>query len=71
MAGYCTQEGAARPEQRWRWRAAGMKVRGDSMETTLAYGDWALVDLPAGIRQEGTVSGTSSACSASPVARCT
>ncbi len=23
MAGHCTQEGAARPEQRCRWRAAG------------------------------------------------
>ncbi|WP_147273057.1 S24 family peptidase [Billgrantia montanilacus] len=43
-------------------RVAGVKVRGDSMESTLADGDWVLVDLGSrDIRQEGvfllTVSG--------------
>ena len=43
-------------------QVAGIKVRGDSMESTLADGDWVLVDLAnQNIRQEGvfllTVSG--------------
>ncbi|WP_176342907.1 S24 family peptidase [Billgrantia desiderata] len=43
-------------------QVAGIKVRGDSMESTLADGDWVLVDLAnRDIRQEGvfllTVSG--------------
>ncbi|MCC5882498.1 MAG: S24 family peptidase [Halomonas sp.] len=43
-------------------QVAGIKVRGDSMETTLADGDWVLVNLASrDIRQEGvfllTVSG--------------
>lgn len=61
---------ASEPEQ-----VAGINIRGGSMESTLADGDWVLDD-PASrdIRRERdflvTVSGAPSACSAWPAGRC-
>ncbi|WP_220128185.1 S24 family peptidase [Billgrantia kenyensis] len=54
-------------------QVAGIKVRGDSMEGTLADGDWVLVDLAnRDIRQEGvfllTVSGERRAAHQAPAA---
>ncbi|MCK0713380.1 S24/S26 family peptidase [Chromohalobacter sarecensis] len=58
-------------------RIAGIKVRGDSMEETLADGDWVLINqADTDYQREGcfcywsAVNAASNACSASPVGRC-